>query len=116
MDGRQIKHIISWHVYQFHSIYNSDNLPQRHGPKLLIANTNLTHCPGEQWIDISVDGQGNGQYFNSFGRPPSKTIKCYFYNADIVEVGCIIESSFKVLLANYVDNTVLFGACLTVEK
>jgi len=35
---------------------------------------------------------------------------------DIVEVGRIIECSFRVPLANYLDIIVSYGACLTVEK
>jgi len=31
----------------------------------------------EHWIAMSVDGSRNGQYFDSFGRPPSRTFRCY---------------------------------------
>jgi len=39
MDSRQIHRIVSLYVRQFDGVYSSDNLPQRHGPKLLVANT-----------------------------------------------------------------------------
>jgi len=77
MNSRQIDRIISLHVRRFDGVYSSDELPQRRGPKLHVANTDPADRPGEHWIAMSVDERGNGQYFDSFGRPSSKTFQCY---------------------------------------
>ena len=61
----------------FNGVYSIDNLPQHPGPKLLVANTDTSDDPGQHWMAISVDGCGNGQFFDSFGRPPTGTFRDY---------------------------------------
>jgi len=78
MNSRQIDRVIRRHVRRFDGVYSINTLPRRHGgPKLLVANTDPAYRPGEHWISISVDDRGNGQYFDSFGRAPSKRFHDY---------------------------------------
>ena len=76
MNSQQIDRILKRHVgRRFQGVFSSDNLPER--PTLLIANTEPANRPGDHWVAISVDRSGNGQYFDSYGRPPSKTFRDY---------------------------------------
>ena len=76
MDSRQIDRVIRRHVRAFDGVYSCDDLPQRN-PRLLVANTDPSDEPGEHWIAISMDENGNGKYFDSFGRPPPTSFECY---------------------------------------
>jgi hypothetical protein len=65
--------------YNFQGVFSSDTLPTT--PRLLVCNTDPAHKPGEHWIAIYVDKNGFGEYFDSFGRPPSKHFEHYMnYN------------------------------------
>jgi len=77
MNSQQIDRVIRRHVRRFDGVYSIDTLQRHDGPKLLVANTNPADRPGEHWIAISVDDRGNGQYFDSFGRAPSKRFDDY---------------------------------------
>lgn len=39
-------------------------------PATLIVNTDPSTEPGEHWIAIHIDSNGNGEYFDSYGLPP----------------------------------------------
>jgi len=45
------------------------NLPKRR-PLLLVCNTDPHYKPGEHWIVIFLDAEGNGEYFDSLGDEP----------------------------------------------
>jgi len=78
MNTRQIDRVIRHHVRDFDGVYSCDTLPQHNRrPKLLVANTHTSDRPGEHWISIYIDRNGDGKYFDSFGRPPSSTFKRY---------------------------------------
>jgi len=77
MNSRHIDRIINLYVRWFDGVCSSEDLPQRRSPKLLVANTDPAYLPGEHWIAMFIDERGNGQYFDSFGRPPSKMFWCY---------------------------------------
>jgi len=73
MNTRQIDHAIRRHVRDFDGVYSSDTLLQcNRRPKLFVANTHTSDHPGEHWISIYIDRNGDGKYFDSFGRPPSQ--------------------------------------------
>jgi len=56
--------------YDFQGVYSIDTLPPK--PKLLVCNTDPSTKPGRHWISIYVSEDERGEYFDSFGRPPSK--------------------------------------------
>jgi hypothetical protein len=59
----------------FQGVFSSDTLPRN--PRLLICNTDTSSEPGQHWIAIHVDEYGRGEYFDSFGRPPSYHFRRY---------------------------------------
>ena len=44
----------------------------------LIVNTDTHDSPGEHWIAIYLDGNGGGEYFDSYGLPPLHKEFIYF--------------------------------------
>jgi hypothetical protein len=57
-------------------VYSRNNLPEERG--LMVVNTDPSDRPGTHWIAIYIDAEGrHGEYFDSFGRPPTKTFKDY---------------------------------------
>jgi len=46
----------------------------------LVCNTDVSSKPGIHWVAIYVDEEGHGDYFDSFGRPPTKQFE-YYLNA-----------------------------------
>ncbi len=73
MDTDEIRRALR-RVKNFDDVYSIDTLPAR--PRLLVCNTDPSHKPGRHWICICVEN-GTGEYFDSFGRPPSKVLKRY---------------------------------------
>lgn len=39
-------------------------------PAYIISNLDSDNKPGSHWVAIHIDGNGFGQYFDSYGRPP----------------------------------------------
>jgi hypothetical protein len=74
MNTTQIERLLK-HQLDFQGVFSSDTLPTT--PRLLVCNTDPSQRPGEHWIAISVDKNGRGEYFDSFGRPPDKHFEHY---------------------------------------
>jgi len=74
------------HLPGFLGVYAADRLPLNlQISSCLVANTDPHDKPGQHWIAIFIDHEGNGEYFDSYGRPPLKEIeyflpKSYIYN------------------------------------
>lgn len=60
---------------EFQGVFSQDTLPTT--PRVLVCNTDPSWKPGEHWVAIYVDKNDNGEYFDSFGRPPSKHFESY---------------------------------------
>jgi len=76
MNSLELKQIInkdSLLARTFIGIFAADqlnfNISKR--PSCLIANTDPSTMPGQHWIAIYFDAQGNVEYFDSFGRQPT---------------------------------------------
>jgi hypothetical protein len=74
MDTAQIEQLLK-NQPNFQGVFSSDTLPIT--PYLLVCNMNPSTKPGEHWIAIHVDKNRIGEYFDSFGRPPSKNFETY---------------------------------------
>ena len=74
MDTARIERLLE-NQLDFQEVFSSDTLPTT--PQLLVCNTDPSEKPGEHWIAIYVDKKGNGEYFDSFGRPPNKHFERY---------------------------------------
>lgn len=60
-------------IENFLGVFACDNLPRPHEiPYSLIANTDKEEDPGEHWIAIYVNSDGQADYFDSYGLPPLK--------------------------------------------
>ena len=57
----------------FKGVYSSDMLPFSASlPLNIIVNTDPSNMPGQHWVSISINKEGYGYYFDSFGIPPFK--------------------------------------------
>lgn len=55
----------------FKGVYPSDKLPYNAKlPLHIIVNTDPSHKKGQHWVCVSINKQGKGFYFDSFGLPP----------------------------------------------
>ena len=59
----------------FQGVFSLDTLPTN--PTLLISNTDPSTKPGRHWVAIFVDENARGEYFDSFGEPPSRHFRDY---------------------------------------
>ena len=62
------------HIKDFDGVFSADTLPSQ--PHLLVVNTDDSHKPGRHWVCMWVN-DGCGEYFDSFGQPPSKNFERY---------------------------------------
>jgi hypothetical protein len=62
----------------FEGVFPCDKLPQNVDfPSAFVANTDPSNEKGEHWVCYYFDKNGNAEYFDSFGLPPSN---CQLYN------------------------------------
>ena len=78
MDSMQLTHVLRSDRFTrpyFQGVFPSDCL--RHLiPKLpcaVVVNTDPSHRPGAHWVAIFISKNGVGDYFDSYGLPPSAT-------------------------------------------
>lgn len=66
----------------FTGVFASDLLPKHlsYLPAALVCNTDPSDEPGEHWVAIYVDGNGHGEYFDSYGLPPLQNSIIKFLN------------------------------------
>lgn len=74
MNARDLSMILQTDTYArryFRGVYPRNRLPRFfHRPCALIVNTDKFGGPGEHWVAIWLDRNGQGEYFDSFGAPP----------------------------------------------
>jgi hypothetical protein len=75
MNTREIERFNRDHVClaSFQGVFSRDTLPSK--PRLLICNTDPSDKPGQHWIAIYVDKNLRGEFFDSFGRHPTRISK-----------------------------------------
>lgn len=73
MDTLEIQEQLSKiHPCLQNNVYAANRLPIHvEIPIFLISNLDPDTKPGSHWIAIHIDKNGIGQYFDSYGRPPS---------------------------------------------
>ena len=81
MNTSQIEKCIRQDVYMRESClgcFPSDKLPvPTKFPFGLVVNTDKSTEPGTHWLALWVDNDGNGEYFDSYGRKPPEVIERY---------------------------------------
>jgi len=73
MNNVEIERILSRRLDTFGGVYSCDTLPES-VRGLIVCNTDPHDRPGEHWVAMYVD-EDCGEYFDSFGRPPTKVFK-----------------------------------------
>lgn len=72
----------------------SDRLPAHIKlPCAIIANTDPSNRPGQHWVAIYIDQSADGEYLDTFGRPPEgshlkfiqKNAKCWKFNSKVIQ-------------------------------
>ena len=63
----------------FQGVYPSDKLPTRVSsyPALFIANVDTSDKPGSHWIAFYFTKDREGEFFDSYGLPPSKYSRAF---------------------------------------
>jgi hypothetical protein len=62
----------------FCGVFPSDCLPEDSPrPAAFVINTDPQTEPGAHWVSIYIDGDGCGDYFDSYGGKPMKTFKTF---------------------------------------
>ena len=71
--------------YEIHAVMSGDTHSARHyigtfaadtlpryapRPSLIVMNNLASHTAGEHWLAATIDAQGRGEFFDSYGRPP----------------------------------------------
>lgn len=56
----------------FIGTFSRDYIPRKVSklPAALVVNTDPHYRPGQHWVAIYIDKNGNGDYFDSYGMPP----------------------------------------------
>lgn len=86
MDSRQLDVLMSRLTgSSFCGVWASDQLASLTSlafktPAYFIVNTHPAHEPGEHWLALTLDEDGTGTFFDSFGFPPN----FYHYPRDIL--------------------------------
>lgn len=88
MNSQQIDSILRYNQYSkryFKGVYAADQLPLivDSYPAAFVVNTDPSHKPGTHWVSFYFNANGNGDFFDSYGKTPE------FYNDE-----------FKVFLDN----------------
>ena len=78
MESTVIDRVLKKNCAIYRGIYASDELlPVQSHRHVIVVNTDPASRPGQHWICMYFDGDGNGEYFDSFGMPPSRNFKRY---------------------------------------
>lgn len=66
------KYLHKIHSSPSSNVYAANRLPLYvKTPTNLISNLDPDSKPGSHWVGIHIDSNGFGQYFDSYGRPPT---------------------------------------------
>lgn len=80
MDTQQLEKILTGHLKStFHGVFALDEIPKTPllRPVAFIVNTDPSTRDGEHWTAIYIHNDNRGEYFDSFGKPPAKTVQTY---------------------------------------
>ena len=74
MDTLEIQHYLKMiHPSLESNVYAANRLPMyTHVPTYIICNLDTDNKPGTHWIALHIDANGSGQYFDSYGRAPTR--------------------------------------------
>lgn len=76
------------------NVFPANRIPVRVSlPFFLVSNLDPDTKPGSHWVAIHIDKNGMGEYFDSFGRKPTKHLEAFlnvntkkwFYNNEVIQ-------------------------------
>ena|SRR3989442_11171925 len=78
MDSDVIDEVLRKNCAIFRGVYACDELPViAVRPSVIVVNTDPARLPGQHWICIYFDGDGHGEFFDSFGQRPKRVFEHY---------------------------------------
>lgn len=79
MNSVQIDRVLKrFKVPGYSGVYPCNRIPKStSGRCAMVINLDNDRKPGSHWVCVFVDDSGRGEYFDTFGRPPSGPIKNY---------------------------------------
>ena len=109
METKEISEILSRDRYTgqyFRGVYACDQLPNQYvpHPSGLIINTDPASKPGQHWVAVFITAEGVGEYFDSFGKGPSKPQIVHFLqkNTDYVLPNPrVLQNAFTTVCGQY---------------
>lgn len=95
MDTQQIKnYLVEISPYLMHNVFAANRIPLNVSrPFFAVVNLDPDSKPGSHWVAISIDSNGLGEYFDSYGRNASSYHKSFlarnchnwYYNSKILQ-------------------------------
>ena len=78
MDSNVIGKVLKKNCSIYRGVFACDELPDVNTrPSVIVVNTDPARKPGRHWICIYFDGDGHGEYFDSFGLEPKRVFADY---------------------------------------
>ena len=78
MDSDVIDKVLRKKCAIYCGVFACDDLPDIElRPSVIVVNTDPARRPGQHWISIYFDGDGHGEFFDSFGQPPKRVFERY---------------------------------------
>jgi len=78
MDSNVIDRVLKKNCSIYRGVFACDELPDVNTrPSVIVVNTDPARKPGRHWICIYFDGDGHGEYFDSFGLEPKRVFVDY---------------------------------------
>ena len=78
MDSDVIDRVLRKNCTIYRGVFACDKLPDVDArPSAIVVNTDPARRPGRHWICIYFDGDGHGEYFDSFGVGPKREFERY---------------------------------------
>jgi len=78
MDSDVIDRVLRKKCGIYRGVFASDELIDvKVRPSVIVINTDPAKQPGRHWICMYFDGDGHGEYFDSFGHSPTRAFERY---------------------------------------
>ena len=95
----------------FKKVCAFDQVEQPTFPSAYVVNSDPSNKPGEHWVAIYFDKKGRGEYFDSYGLPPSfLNLEEYMnrYSRDWIWNKKTLQALFSTVCGHYCVYFVLF--------
>ncbi|KAJ8049271.1 hypothetical protein HOLleu_01951 [Holothuria leucospilota] len=113
MDTNQIAHALlsdNFTKTSFQGVFPSDTLRelQPNYPCSLVINLDPSHLPGSHWVAVFISKEGHGEYFDSYGLPPSTVSAISTFMNRVCIQHCYNEKTLQSLFSDVCGHYVIF--------